>query len=154
MFGLGHPQTTLYGPRPPPKRQRARRTARCAVPCRASGQHSAVRAGSCSAPGPRPAQTAPCAPDRTLRGPVPGSRTARRAPAGVRCRARRPGVRCFCTQRVQEWFYWVPAQLGGSAPRLDGAVDARALYPINLSLCRTERRDRIASPQTIRLSSC
>ena len=48
-------------PRPPPKRQRARRTARRAVPRPASGPHGAVRAARFSAPGPPSAQTATCA---------------------------------------------------------------------------------------------
>ena len=47
--------------RPPPKRQRARRTARRAVPRPASGPHGAVRAARFSAPGPPSAQTATCA---------------------------------------------------------------------------------------------
>ena len=63
------PAGALRPGRHPPKRQRAGRTARSAVPCPASGLHGPVRAGRCSAPGPRPAQTAPCAPACTLRGP-------------------------------------------------------------------------------------
>ena len=61
----------------PPKQHCARRTACCAVLSPAPGAHGALRAGRCTAPGPRPAQTAPCAQDRTLCGPVPGSRSAR-----------------------------------------------------------------------------
>jgi hypothetical protein len=87
------PAGALRQGRPPPKRQRAGRTARSAVPCPASGLHGTVRAGRCSAPGPRPAQTAPCAPDRMLRGSGPGSQTARR-----RARRAAAGSRVFGTR--------------------------------------------------------